>query len=88
MAGRGNLFSREFSIGDSSKTSFPKDSRPKRKYNTELEVPEYLYPVSLEVVNDLRRITRSYAKKFGGFSNIPNLTRRQAHKESALTQKI
>ena len=43
-------------------------------------MPEYLYPVSLEVVNDLRRITRSYAKKLRGLINIPNFPRRQAHR--------
>ena len=58
-----------------------KASSPERKSNPELEVPKHLYPISLEVVNDLRRITRSYAKKLGGFSNIPELPRRQARKK-------
>ena len=80
MLGRGNLFSQEFSIDDSSETIFPKESSPKRKANNELEFPYYLYPVSLKVLNDLRRITRSYAKNLRGLLNIPNLPRRQARR--------
>ena len=81
MASRGNPFSREYSTGDSSETSFPKDSNSGGNDNPELEVLEHLYPVSLEVVNNLRRITRLYAKNLGGLQNIPYLPRRQAHRK-------
>ena len=54
----------------------PKDPSPEGKVN-----PEFLYPVSLEVVNDLRRITRSNVKKLGGLSNIPELPRRQSRRK-------
>ena len=79
MVSRGNPFCREYSTSDSSETGFPKDPSPERKVNPELEVLEHLYPVSLEVVNDLRRITRSYAKKLGGLMNIRDLPRRKSH---------
>ena len=65
------MFSQEYSASDSFETSFPKDSSPDRKVNPELEVPEYLYPVSLEVVNVLRRITRLYAKEAWMISEYP-----------------
>ena len=75
MAGRGNLFSQDHFTSDISETSFPKDSILEGRVNPELEVQEHLYHVSFEVVNDLRRITRSYAKKLGGLLNIPYLPR-------------
>ena len=75
MVGRGNPFSKDHFTSDSSKTSFPKGSIPEGRVNLESEDREHLYPVSFEVVNDLRRITRSYAKKLGGLPNIPDLPR-------------
>ena len=70
MAGRGNLFSREYSTGDSFETSFPKKPSPEEK------VTEYFYSIDNKVVDDLRRITRAYANKIGGLPNIPALPRR------------
>ena len=69
MACRGNLFSREHSTGLSSETSFPERPSPEEK------VTEYLYPIDNKVVDDLRRITRAYAKKIGGLPIIPALPR-------------
>ena len=37
----------------------------------------YLYPVENEVVDDLRRITRAYAKKIGGLTIISVLPKRE-----------
>ena len=37
----------------------------------------YLYPIDNEVVEDLRRITRAYAKKIGEFLIIPTFSRRE-----------
>ena len=56
MVGRGNSFSQEYSTGDSSETSVPQRPSPEEK------VTEQLYPIDNEVVDDLRRITRAYAK--------------------------
>ena len=70
MAGRGNLFSRDYSAGYSSESSGPRISIP------EEENREHLYPVRNEIVNDLRRHTREYLKKIGGFPIIPELPRR------------
>ena len=70
MDGQGNLFSRDYSTGDSSESSlFP---------NTILEEKgkEFLYPIENEVVDDLRRITRAYAKNIGGLPIIPALPKR------------
>ena len=71
MVGRGTLFSQEYSIGDSSETSFPQRPSPEEK------VTEYLYPVDNELVDDLRRITREYANNIGGLPIIPALPRRE-----------
>ena len=50
MAGRGNLFTRNYSIGDTSKTKFPKDLIPEEqeRVGSEEEGSEYLYVVSFE----------------------------------------
>ena len=40
-----------------------------------------MYPVDNEVVDDLRRITRAYAKKIGGLPIIPALPRREYQKK-------
>ena len=71
MAGRGSLLSRYYSTGDSSETSFPQKPTPEEKGKG------YLYPIDNEVVDDLRRITRAYAKKIGGLPIIPALPRRE-----------
>ena len=70
MAGRGNSFSREFSTGDSSERSRFHNPIPE-------ENREHLYVVGNEVVNDLRRHTREYVKKLGGFPIILDLPRRE-----------
>ena len=75
MASQGNSFSREHSTGDSSETSFPKI--PSR----EEKVTKYLYSIDNEVVDDLRRITRAYAKKIGGLCIIPAFPKREVCKK-------
>ena len=75
MDGRGNSFSREHSTGDSFETNFPKRPSPEGKFKPESDITEYIYLVSNEVVDHLRRITRSYPKKLGGLLNIPDLPR-------------
>ena len=42
---------------------------------------EHLYSVDNEVVDDLRRFTRAYAKKIGGLPIIPVLPRREYQKK-------
>ena len=77
MAGRGNPFSWEFSIGDSfERSGF---HNPITEENI-----EHLYVVGNEVVNDLRRHTRAYVKKLGGLPIIPNLPRREYKKKDRL----
>ena len=71
ITSQGNSFSREHSIDHSFETSFPKIPTPKEK------VTEYVYPVDNEVVVDLRRITRAYAKNIGGFPTILSFPRRE-----------
>ena len=77
MDGWGNQFSQEHSTDDSFETNFPNRPGLEGKVKPESNVIEYLYPISNEVVYHLRTIARSYAKKFGGLSNIPDLPRRQ-----------
>ena len=60
MASQGNLFSRDYSTGDSYESSLFPNPIPEEKGK------EHLYSVDNEVVNDLRRFTRAYAKKIGG----------------------
>ena len=74
MDGWGNSFSQDYSIGDSSESSLFLDPILEEKGK------EFLYPVDNEVVDDLRRITRAYAKKIGGFPIIPALPRRNYQK--------
>ena len=71
MAGRGNPFSRDYSTGDSSKGSLVPNPIPEGKGR------EHLYSVDNEVVNDLRRHTRTYVKKIRGLPIIPELPRRE-----------
>ena len=75
MAGRGNSFPRNYSTGDSSESSLFHKSTPEDKEKG------YLYPVDNEVVDDLRRITREYAKKIGGLPIISVLARREYQKK-------
>ena len=71
MACRGNLFSRDYSTGDSSESSLFPNPIPEEKGK------EHLYSVNNEVVNDLIRHTRAYVKKIGGLPIIPELPRRE-----------
>ena len=75
MAGRGNLFSRDYSAGYSSESSGPRISI------LEEENREHLYPVRNEIVNDLRRHTHAYVKKIGGLPIIHELPRREYKKK-------
>ena len=75
MAGRGNPFYRDYSAGYSSESSGPRNPFP------EEENREHLYPVRNEIVNDLRKHTRAYVKKIGGFPIIPELPRREYKKK-------
>ena len=75
MVGRGNSFSREYSISDCSKTSFP------QKPSLEEKVTEYFYSIDNKVGDNLWRITRAYAKKMGGLPNILAFPRREVRKK-------
>ena len=71
MAGRGNLFSQDYSTGDSSERSLFPNPIPEEKGK------EHLYSVNNKVVNDLRRHTRAYVKNIGGLPIILVLPRRE-----------
>ena len=71
MAGRGNSFSRNYSISDSSEGSLFSNPIPKEGGR------EHLYSVDNEVVNDLIRHSREYMKKIGGLLIIPELPRKE-----------
>ena len=75
MAGRGNSFSLDYSIGDSSETSLA------QKPTLEEKGKGYLYPIDNEVVEYLRRITKAYAKKIVGLLIIHVLPRREYRKK-------
>ena len=75
MAGRGNLFSRDYSIGDNFESSLFPNPIPEEKGK------EHLYSVDNKVVNDMRRHTREYVKKIGGLPIIPDLPRREYKKK-------
>ena len=75
MAGRGNLFSQDYSTGDSSESSLFPNQIPKEKGK------ENLYSIDNKVVNDLRRHTRAYVKKIGGLPIIPVFPRREYKKK-------
>ena len=66
MVGRGNPFTRNYSTSDSSKTRFSEDFISEERLDPEVEVLEHPYQVPFEVVNHLRRHTRSYVKNLGG----------------------
>ena len=73
MAGRGNLFTRNYSTSDSSETMFPEYFVSKEREGFDEEGSECLYPIAFEVVNHLRRHIRSYVKNLGGLKEIPEL---------------
>ena len=75
MAGRGNPFSRDYSIGDSFESSLFPNPTPKEKGK------EHLYSVNNEVFSDLRRHIRAYVKRIGGLPIIPDLPRREYKKK-------
>ena len=75
MDGRGSLVPQNDSTGDSSEISLFHKSTPEDKEK------RYLYPVDNEVVDDIRRITREYVKKIGGFPIISILPRREYQKK-------
>ena len=75
MAGRGSPLSRNYSTGDSSKTSLPHKPTPEENGKG------YVYPMDNEVVDDLRRITREYAKNIGGLPIVFVLPRREYQKK-------
>ena len=75
MGGRGNSFPRNYSTSDSSESSLF------HKSTSEEKEKEYLYPIDNEVVDNLRRITREYAKKIGGLPIISILPRREYQKK-------
>ena len=75
MAGQGNPFPQNYSTSNSSKSSLFPNPTPEEKGKG------ILYPVDNEVVDDLRRITRDYAKKIGGLPIIPVLPRREYRKK-------
>ena len=75
MDGQGNPFSRDYSIGDSSRSSLFPNPIPEEKGK------EHLHSIDNEVVNDMRRHTRAYVKNFGGIPVIPFLPRREYGKK-------
>ena len=82
MAGQGNPFSQDYSTGDSSKNSLFPNPIPEEKGK------EFLYPIDNEVVDDLRRITRAYAKNIGGLPIIPTLPRREIRIKTVMYWKM
>ena len=83
MADRGNLLTRNYSIGDTYETKSSKDFilEEEERVGSEEEGSEHLYVVLFEEVNHLRRHTRYYMKKLGGLKEIPTLLRRKASKK-------
>ena len=75
MDGRGSSLPRNHSTGDSSESSLFHKSTPEDKEKG------YLYRIDNKVVDDLRRITRAYAKKIRGLPIIPVLPRREYQKK-------
>ena len=64
MAGRGSSLPQNHSTSDSFESSLFHKPTPEDKEKG------YMYPVDNEVVDDLRRITRAYAKNIGGLPII------------------
>ena len=75
LASRGNPFPRNYSTGNSSDSSLFPNPIPEEKGK------EHLYSIDNEVVNDLRRFNRAYAKKIGGLPIIPILPKREYQKK-------
>ena len=75
MAHRGNLFSLDYSTGDSYERSLFTNPISEEKGK------EHMYYVNNEVVNDLRRHTREYVNKIGGLPIIPVFPRREYKKK-------
>ena len=75
MAGRGNLFFRDYSTSDSSESSLFPNPTPEEKGK------EHLHSIDNEVINDLRRFTRAQAKNIGGLPIILILPRREYQKK-------
>ena len=59
MVGQGNLFSRDYSTGNSSESSGILNPIPEERGR------EHLFSVDNEVVNNMRRHTKAYVKKIG-----------------------
>ena len=78
MAGRGILFVRNYSVGNTSETTFPKNFvlEEQEKVGSKEEGLERLYIVPFEEVNHLRRHTRYYVKNIGGLKEILAFPRR------------
>ena len=64
-----------YSTGNSSESSGLHNPIPEERGR------EDLFSVDNEVVNNLRRHTRAYVKKIGGFPIIPELPRREYKKK-------
>ena len=75
MAGRGNLFSQDYSTSDSSESSLFPNPIPEEKDK------ENLYAVNNEVVNDMRIHTRAYVKNIRGLLIIHVLPKREYRKK-------
>ena len=75
MAGRGNLFSRDYSTSDSSESSLFLNPIPEEKGK------EHLYFVNNRVLIDITRHTRAYVKNIGGLPIIHVLPRREYKKQ-------
>ena len=75
MDGKGNVFTRNYSIGDTSESKFPEDFilEEQERVGSEEEGSERLCVVMFEEVNHLRRHTKFYVKTIGGLKAIPKL---------------
>ena len=76
MASRGSPLSPNYSTNDSSENIFLHKPTPEEK------VKGYPYPIDNEVVDDLRIITKVYAKNIGGLPIIFILPRREYQKKA------
>ena len=75
MAGRGSSLPQNHSTSDSSESNLFHKPTPEDKEKG------YLYPIDNEVLDDLRIITREYAKNIGGLPIISILRRREYQKK-------
>ena len=78
MAGRGSLFVRNFSIGNTFDNMFLEGFifSEQEKVGSEEEGSEYLYIVPFKEVDHLQRHKIYYMKKVGGLKEIPALPTR------------